>query len=230
MKFSHQLMLGIACLSLGTGVITYQTSSPKLQADSVTTKNFKQVKLGMNKRQVLDTLGKPQDKYEADVWTYPVKDKQPLTLVFKKDTLENVSDHTLISSKNSVTKKVSAKTKRQNINAAFKAYLKQAHEYAKAGQTEFAYSSMIQKVTFDGDDELKVTVDQGFDATPTAEKDEIAQKLAELSKSFLHRYNKKAFDLEFYENKHEIGSNHNDSLTQFEWEKTKWAKTCWISL
>ncbi|WP_405256429.1 hypothetical protein [Ligilactobacillus murinus] len=46
----------------------------------------------------------------------------------------------------------------------------------------------------------------------------IAKKIAELSKSFLHRYNKKDFDLEFYENKHEVGSNKNDSLTKFEWK------------
>ena len=99
-------MLGLACLSLGlAGTVTYQATTNTIQANTVSTKNFKQVKLGMNKRQVIDTLGKPaHDKYEANVWTYPVKDKQVLTLIFKKDTLENVSDHTLISSKNSVAR------------------------------------------------------------------------------------------------------------------------------
>lgn len=107
MKLNHGLMLGLACLSLGlAGTVTYQATTNTIQANTVSTKNFKQVKLGMNKRQVIDTLGKPaHDKYEANVWTYPVKDKQVLTLIFKKDTLENVSDHTLISSKNSVAKK-----------------------------------------------------------------------------------------------------------------------------
>lgn len=220
MKLNHGLMLGLACLSLGlAGTVIYQATTDTIQANTVSTKNFKQVKLGMNKRQVIDTLGKPaHDKYEANVWTYPVKDKQVLTLIFKKDTLENVSDHTLISSKNSVAKKASAKTKRQNINTAFSDYFKQAHEYAKAGQTEFSWSTMIQKVTFDGDDEIKVSTVDGFNDTVATEKNMIAKKIAELSKSFLHRYNKKDFDLEFYENKHEVGSNTNDSLTKFEWK------------
>lgn len=80
---------------------------------------------------------------------------------------------------------------------------------------------MIAKVTFNGDDEVKVTAVNGFNNTPAKEKNEIAKKIAKLSQSFLHRYNKKDFDLEFYENKHEVGSNKNDSLTKFEWKNNK---------
>ncbi len=44
-------MLGLACLSLGlAGTVTYQATTNTIQANTVSTKNFKQVKLGMNKR------------------------------------------------------------------------------------------------------------------------------------------------------------------------------------
>lgn len=58
-------MLVSACLSLGlVETVNYQTTTQTIQADSTANKNFKQIKLGMNKRQVIDTLGKPaHDKY-----------------------------------------------------------------------------------------------------------------------------------------------------------------------
>ena len=46
----------------------------------------------------------------------------------------------------------------------------------------------------------------------------IAKRSLNSGKSFLHRLQQKDFDLEFYENKHEVGSNKNDSLTKFEWK------------
>lgn len=223
MKFKYVSVLGLACLSLGlAGTFTYQATTQNIQANTVSTKNFKEIKLGMNKRQVVDILGEPaHNKYEDSVWTYQIKDKQTLTLIFDKETLENDNDHTLISTKDSVAKKVSPKTLKKNINSDFAKYFKQAYEYAKVGQTEFAWSTMIAKVTFNGDDEVKVTAVNGFNNTPAKEKNEIAKKIAKLSQSFLHRYNKKDFDLEFYENKHEVGSNKNDSLTKFEWKNNK---------
>ncbi|WP_404387397.1 outer membrane protein assembly factor BamE [Ligilactobacillus animalis] len=223
MKINHGLMLVSACLSLGlVETVNYQTTTQTIQADSTANKNFKQIKLGMNKRQVIDTLGKPaHDKYEDNVWTYPLKDQKSVSLIFKKDTLENISDRTAISSKNSVVKKATKKTIKQNINTAFSNYFKQAKEYAKAGQTEFAWSTMIQKVTFDGDDKLKITTVDGFNTTPAHEKDVIAKKIADLGRSFLHRYNKQDFDLKFYENGHKIGSSDNDQLTKFEWKVQK---------
>lgn len=220
MKLKNGLVLSLTCLSVG--LVGSFTSQPKLQtiqaATTNNTKNFKQIKLGMNKRQVIDILGKPvHDKYEDNIWTYPVNDTSSVSLVFKKDTLENVSDKAVISAKNSVIKKATTKTKLQNINTAFKDYFKQAAQYARAGQTEFAWSTMIKKVTFDGDDELKVTAVNGFNATPNHEKDVIAKKVAELGKSFLHRYDQKDIELEFYENGHKIGSSQDEQLTLYKW-------------
>lgn len=112
MKLKNGLVLSLTCLSIG--LVGSFTSQPKLQtiqaATTNNTKNFKQIKLGMNKRQVIDILGKPvHDKYEDNIWTYPVKDTSSVSLVFKKDTLENVSDKSVISAKNSVIKKLRLK-------------------------------------------------------------------------------------------------------------------------
>ena len=76
---------------------------------------------------------------------------------------------------------------------------------------------MIKKVTFDGDDELKVTAVNGFNATPNHEKDVIAKKVAERGKSFLHRYDQKDIELEFYKNGHKIGSSQDEQLTLYKW-------------
>ena len=96
----------------------------------------------------------------------------------------------MISSK-IVLKKHQPRQSAKNVNTAFAEYFKQAHEYAKAGQTEFSLEHDDPKSHFDGDDEIKVKTVDGFNDTPANEKNMIAKKIAELSKSFLHRYNKK---------------------------------------
>ncbi|KRL83631.1 hypothetical protein [Ligilactobacillus apodemi] len=234
MNFKRTLMLGLTCFSLGTvATITYQanfsqtivkadtqsSSSSVPEVKTVSSKKFKKVKLGMSKRQVVDIIGQPTiDNYEDSLWTFSTSDGQVVSLYFSKDSLENITDSSLISTNNSVKKSTTKETKKSAVNKAFATYLKKVHEYAKAGQTEFSWSTMIKKITFDGDDEVKIQTQNGFAETSSTEKNDIAKKLAKISKSFLHRYNSSKFDLEFYYNNKEIGSNKGNSLTKFEWK------------